>query len=245
MHRETWKVGDLARRAGLSVRTLHHYDEIGLLRPSHRTRAGHRLYSGRDVVRLQQIKSLRQVGLPLEEIRAFLDRPEASPLRVVELHLARLDDQIAGLRSLRDRLAAVASHLKTTEEVSVDTFFHMMEAMTMYETYYTPEQMEYLARRKAIVGEARIKEVEAEWPILMAEVRAAMDAGVDPSSEPARALARRWMGLVEEFTGGDPGITKSVEKLYTNETTVHGLDTAPMKAMMAFINKAREAEKAG
>jgi DNA-binding transcriptional MerR regulator len=238
---ETWKVGDLARRSGLSVRTLHHYDEIGLLRPSRRTGSGHRLYADPDVVRLQQIKSLRQVGLSLEEIRGFLDRPDASPLRVVEMHLARLDGQIAGLRSLRWCLDAVASRLRMTEEVSVDEFFLMMEAMTMYETYYTPEQLEYLARRKEIVGEARIKEVEAEWPVLMAEVRAAMDAGMDPSSEPARALARRWMGLVEEFTGGDPGITKSLGKLYTNEATVHGLETAPMREMMEFIGKAREA----
>ncbi|MEA2488332.1 MAG: hypothetical protein QOH21_124, partial [Acidobacteriota bacterium] len=57
-----WKIGELAKRTGVSVRTLHHYDEIGLLTPSHRTESGHRLYGREEVIRLQQIVSLRQVG---------------------------------------------------------------------------------------------------------------------------------------------------------------------------------------
>jgi DNA-binding transcriptional MerR regulator len=61
----TWKVGELAERTGVSVRTLHHYDEIGLLSPPWRTEVGHRLYSVRDILRLQQIRSLRALGFGL------------------------------------------------------------------------------------------------------------------------------------------------------------------------------------
>ena len=75
-----WKVGELARRTGLSVRTLHYYDEIGLLSPSQRTDGNHRLYDAVDVVRLQKIKSLRALGFSLREIRESLDRPDY-PLR--------------------------------------------------------------------------------------------------------------------------------------------------------------------
>ena len=60
------KIGELASRTGLTVRTLHHYDEIGLLKPSHRTDSGHRLYTVRDLGRLQQIVSLRQLGFSLD-----------------------------------------------------------------------------------------------------------------------------------------------------------------------------------
>ena len=63
MNFEALKVGELARRTGLTVRTLHHYDEIGLLRPSLHTDSGHRLYTGRDVARLQQVLSLRAARL--------------------------------------------------------------------------------------------------------------------------------------------------------------------------------------
>src|SRR6266540_3219671 len=69
MGKELWKVGDLARRTGLSIRTLHYYDEIGLLSPSHRTGSGHRLYDVDDVARLQRILSLRQLGFSLEEVK--------------------------------------------------------------------------------------------------------------------------------------------------------------------------------
>jgi DNA-binding transcriptional MerR regulator len=83
----TMKVGTLAKRTGLTVRTLHHYDEIGLLSPSHRTQSGHRLYGEEEFSRLQQIASLKHLGLPLEEIRECLTRPEYSLERVLNLQI--------------------------------------------------------------------------------------------------------------------------------------------------------------
>jgi DNA-binding transcriptional MerR regulator len=77
----SWKVGELAKQTGLSVRTLHYYDEIGLLSPSQRTEAGHRLYTADDIVRLQQVKSLRHLGFTLKEIRDYLNRPDSLRIR--------------------------------------------------------------------------------------------------------------------------------------------------------------------
>src|SRR6266567_2674802 len=85
-----WKVGQLAKRTGISVRTLHHYDQIGLLTPSHRTESGHRLYDDGDVARLQQIVSLRQLGFALDAIRDLLHRPGTSLVSVLDMHLAHL-----------------------------------------------------------------------------------------------------------------------------------------------------------
>src|SRR3712207_4660253 len=86
---ETWKVGELARQTGLSVRTLHYYDEIGLLSPSQRTDSGHRLYTAGDVVRLQQINSLRSLGFTRREVRGCLYRPDF-PLRRVKIGRAHV-----------------------------------------------------------------------------------------------------------------------------------------------------------
>ena len=105
MRGEALKVGELARRTGLTVCTLHHYDEIGLLRPSLHTEAGHRLYTPADVARLQQVLSLRQLGFALEEIRVCLSRPGFSPLEVIRLHVTRLREQIELQRELCERLA--------------------------------------------------------------------------------------------------------------------------------------------
>ncbi len=96
MSRYTYKVGSVARIARVTVRTLHHYDEIGLLRPSARSRAGYRLYTGQDIERLQQIRFHRQLGMALEEIRRVLDAPDfdiRAALRAHRRHLAqRLKD---------------------------------------------------------------------------------------------------------------------------------------------------------
>src|SRR5437660_5159294 len=104
MRFEALKVGELARRTGLTIRTLHHYDDIGLLRPSLHTEAGHRLYVAGDVARLQQVVSLRQLGFSLDEVRDCLDQPDFSPLEVIELHRARLEKQIELQRRLSERL---------------------------------------------------------------------------------------------------------------------------------------------
>src|ERR1700756_5012525 len=101
---ETWKVGELAKRTGVTVRLLHHYDEIGLLKPSWHTGSGHRLYTAGDVARLHRILSWRQLGFALEEIRDCLGRPGFSPAEVIGLHVARLRERIARECRLCERL---------------------------------------------------------------------------------------------------------------------------------------------
>jgi MerR family transcriptional regulator, thiopeptide resistance regulator len=240
-----WKVGELAKLTGLSVRTLHYYDEIGLLSPSQRTRGGHRLYTAGDVLRLQQIKSLRQLGFSLREIRECLDRPDFPLRRVIELHLSRLRERIELERRLCDRLEEVAARLGSGEEVSSGKFLEtVMEVIGMserLEKYYTPGQREYLEQRRREVGEERIRQAEAEWAELIEQVRAEMEAGTDPSSERVQVLARRWMGLVEEFTAGDPGIERSVGNMWQQENEIHGIDTAKMREMMAYVSEAMAA----
>src|SRR4051794_27356725 len=115
----TWKVGELAERTGLTVRTLHHYDAVGLVRPSGRTdsahQSGHRLYMASDVARLQQVLSLKQLGFALEEIREYLSRPDYDPRRVVRMHLERVRGRAAELRRLEDRLASLSDALDRAE----------------------------------------------------------------------------------------------------------------------------------
>lgn len=238
---KTWKVGELARRTGLTVRTLHHYDQVGLLRPSRRTPAGHRLYGEADVARLQQIQSLRRLGFGLEEVRDALDRPELPPLRVVQLHLERVRDEIRLRQRLCERLEAIAARLGTAEGVSAEEFIQTIEAMTMFEKYYTPEQLDELSQRREQLGEDRMREVQEEWPRLMDEVRAEMERGTDPADERVQALARRWAGLVREFTGGNPGIERSLGNVYRNESTVHGMDVAGMRPLMEYVQRAQAA----
>ena len=113
----------------------------------------------------------------------------------------------------------------------------------MFEKYYTPEQLKELEERRNLVGEERIREVENEWPHLMAEVRAELDRGTDPADPRVQALADRWMALVQEFTGGNPGISDSLGRMYQQESTVAGMDTAPIRELGEYITRAMSARK--
>ncbi|HVF00343.1 MAG TPA: MerR family transcriptional regulator [Rubrobacteraceae bacterium] len=245
MRRASWKVGELARETGLSVRTLHYYEEIGLLSPSCRTEAGHRLYEAGDLARLQQIKSLRALGFGLAEVRDCLDRPGFSVQRVIELHIAGLREQIKLKQKLCNSLEAVAARLDPAGEVSVEecveTIMEVINMSERLEKYYAPEQLEELEQRRGSLGEERIRQAEAEWAELMEQVRAEMKRGTDPSNERVRLLAGRWMELVHEFTGGNPGIERSVGNMWQQEETIHGIDTRQMRDMMEYVSKATTA----
>src|SRR6478752_6178684 len=95
-----WKVGELAERTGLTVRTLHHYDAMGLLSPSGRTDsahgAGHRLYNAADLAKLQQITSLKLLGFSLDQIRDYLARSDYDPRRRSGQGGERLRRRISG-----------------------------------------------------------------------------------------------------------------------------------------------------
>ncbi|HUS17961.1 MAG TPA: MerR family transcriptional regulator, partial [Chloroflexia bacterium] len=127
MRSTAMRVGQLAQQTGLSVRTLHYYEEIGLLAPARHTESGYRLYATADIARLQQIKSLRQLGFGLEEIRHCLAGPGFSPQRVITMHLARLREQMALQQRLYRRLEAIAAGLQAAEEVSAEQFIRAIE----------------------------------------------------------------------------------------------------------------------
>jgi DNA-binding transcriptional MerR regulator len=99
-----YTVGEVARAAGVTVRTLHHYDEIGLLSPSGRTPAGYRRYDDADLDRLQLVRYYRELGFPLDEIAAILDDPDADPAA----HLRRQHELLTGrIGKLQEMVAAI------------------------------------------------------------------------------------------------------------------------------------------
>lgn len=225
-------VGEVARRTGLTVRALHHWDELGLLTPSVRSRAGYRLYGRQELERLQRIVSLKQVGLSLEEVRACLERPDLPLERVLDLHIERLERRIEEETALLDRLRAVSARLKAAETLSVDDITRTIEATLMFEKHFTPEQLRRIEERGRELGPEAIRAVEEEWPRLIASMRAAMERGEAPESDAVRPLARRWKELVEAFTGGDAGIERGVASVYREEPVAMertGLDPEVMR----------------
>lgn len=124
-----WKVGDLAKLTGLTVRTLRFYDQIGLLSPSSATESGHRLYDDEDLSRLYRIVSLKELGLSLDEVKGVLTGRGIDPLEVVGLQIERAQEQIRRQQKLLDQLRHVSRLMKGKEQVSVDDFTALLQAM--------------------------------------------------------------------------------------------------------------------
>jgi len=237
---DQYRIGELARAAGVTVRALHHYDDLGLLVPSERTGGGHRLYSAADVQRLYRLLALRGIGLPLEEIGPLLDA-ENGIAETVRGHLARVEQQLGSLEELRLRLTRLLAALDGGEE-STDQILGAMEAMTMFEKYYTPEQLQQLEQRRTDLGEDAIKAVEDEWKEIYAKLRELREAGVDPAAPEAQAVGDRAAELIQMFTGGDPGITDSLRRMYEQEDhskLTRGMGDPEDVAYMGAIRTAR------
>ena len=127
------KIGEIADATGMTIRALHYYEEVGLLAPTARTDAGHRLYGPDAVERLYRISLLRQLGVPLDGIRTSLADDGAGLRSLMTEHLTTIDARLAAEHRLRGRLVALVGTLETDEDTTGD-LLNILEEMTMLET---------------------------------------------------------------------------------------------------------------
>ena len=206
------KVAAVARRTGVSVRTLHYYEEIGLLKPSGRTPSGHRLYTPADIQRLQQIRSLQQLGLPLADVSDCLVEGRTDPRRVIRDHLAKVEEQRSALERLEAQLRKVADQLESEglgDAQTTETLLNAVELITMYDKYFTPEQQKRLEAHAQSGQEAVTPVVE--------ELEAARQRGLPPHDKEAQRLWQRFQEAVESVSHGDADMTAAIYKLLHDE----------------------------
>jgi MerR family transcriptional regulator, thiopeptide resistance regulator len=215
----TYLAHEFSKRAGVTVRALHHYDRLGLLKPSGRTTAGYRVYSDRDFARLEQIVALKFIGFPLSQIRDILRRKDANLA-------AALRHQRQILAAKRDHLDRAVQAIERAENVvsaggtpDWEPFRKVIEVIQMQtrkdwmKKYYTEEQLASLRQRWTPELQA---EADRGWAALAKDVEAAIARGDQPGSDTGLQLAARRRKLLEMFTGGDPGIVENLRKLYAD-----------------------------
>lgn len=216
----TYQPHEFAKRAGVTIRALHHYDRLGLLKPSGRTAAGYRLYTDRDLVRLEQIVALKFIGFPLSQIQELLNRKDLDVLsalreqrRIIAHKREHLDRAIRAIERAEQTLAE-------GEQTDWEPFRKIIEVIQMQtrkdwmKKYYTEEQLEKLRKRWSPEIQA---ESERGWSELARDVEAAIVQGATPESETGRNLAERRQKLLDLFTDGDPGIEASLQRVYADE----------------------------
>jgi DNA-binding transcriptional MerR regulator len=139
--KQTWKVGELAKIAGLTVRTLRFYDQIGLYSPSDHSDSGHRLYTESDISRLQQILSLKELGLTLDEIKAILSGDHFNLSNIISLQISRIKENLIVQQKLLRELQHVSNLLLRKDRLTVEDFTKLMETMRMsHEKFFTEKR---------------------------------------------------------------------------------------------------------
>jgi DNA-binding transcriptional MerR regulator len=242
MAERQWRIGELATATGLTVRALHHYDDIGLLVPSERSDAGHRLYGERDVRRLYLIVTLRELGMPLAAIADQL-AGEFDARSAIAAHLDRLERDLDVQRRLHARVKAISEELAGNEEPSADDLVKIMEVISMHEKYFDADQLSQLEERRDALGHEAIEASQREWADLIAAVEVERSRGTDPSDAPMQELARKWQSLIDQFTGGDPGIMQSLKTMYETEGPEKASRGMVDPELMAYMGRAIEASK--
>src|SRR5262245_34111299 len=204
-----YTVGELARRAGLTVRTLHHYEELGLLCPSGRSEAGYRRYGEAGVLRLHRVLALRDAGLSLKEIAPLLDGEAPQPLAaVLQAQIEQIEAQLQAQENLLQTLRNAAKRLELHGDGgdAVQVLLDAMQIRRVHERWFSAEQMRALRQQWEAIPETERDAVELEWPRLTQEAQAAMEANLDPASPEVQALVRRWLVLQKQFLEVAPGM---------------------------------------
>ena len=208
----TYRIGEFAELAGVTVRALHHYDRIGLLKPQ-RGKSGNRLYRLEDLQRLEQIAALKFLGIPLQEIKLLLKH---GPLTLIDsLHVQR--EALTEKRRLIDRaivaIEAAEKVIQSGQTTDASILRKIIEVIDMQpqenfmRKYYTEQAWTERAQLREhwehAPAETRERWRQASQQLFI-EVEAAVD--LDAASEAAQALTKRWLQLAETAHGGNDAI---------------------------------------
>jgi len=220
--RKGYTVSRLAKLAGVSVRTLHHYDEIGLLVPAARSDAGYRLYNEEDLLRLQQILFFRELDFPLDDIRQILDDPAFNPLAALEEHRRLLHERagrIGRLLNTIDRTIAKLTENDMDDKVTDEDLYagFSKEQQQRYERevreQYDPELVAESNRRVRNMTKTQWQALKMEGEEVHQILAGLMDRPMD-DPEVQAAIARHY-AMMNQFYPVSAEIYRGLVQLYT------------------------------
>ncbi|MFJ9600838.1 MerR family transcriptional regulator [Streptomyces althioticus] len=252
----SYSVGQVAAFAGVTVRTLHHYDKAGLLSPSDRSRAGYRLYGEADLVRLQQILFYRELGFPLDEIASLLEDPQANALERLQDRLRRLNEEIARLRRLAEVAERAIEVQRTGVPLTPEERFEVFGDVAFDLSYATEAELKWAhsdGQREAMArADAHTKE---DWRRLMgeaaawrAELLAAFDEGEPSCGGRAMDLAEEHrLHIARWFTSCPPDMHRRIADDFVADPRAFALVVPPSQqrpGLAAYLCKAVHANAA-
>jgi DNA-binding transcriptional MerR regulator len=250
---DRYRIKDLARVSGVSVRTLHHYDAIGLLVPKERSRAGYRLYKAEDLLRLQQILIHRELGFPLQRIGAILDDPNFDQRRALQeqrqLLAERAERALEMLRGVDSALAALNQQGKVQIMNASDIFNGFEPAKYEQESerrWGNTDAYKESQRRTRGYGPADWQRLKDEQHALYSEIASLMQSGSDATAPAACALAEKHRAFIERwFYPCTLQIHMGLADLYESDTRFADNIDKYAVGLTAFLSAAIRANAAG
>src|SRR5215217_2574669 len=238
-----YRVGEVAALTRVSVRTLHHYDRIGLLHPALHSTKGYRMYGESELLRLQQILTLRYLGFPLKRIGELLDRDDFDLLASLRVQRQALHDRIAELERISAAIGELVDQRLATSTWSWQLVIEASRAVgagltrgeELMDAYYTPEQMTRFEGTRQATPPEEIEVIEQSWTALLTEIQAARAADLDPASAEAGSLADRWVELSQRTIRHFPDELQDAIKANYERGAFEGHDRAPQAEDFAFI----------
>ncbi|MGO2304682.1 MAG: MerR family transcriptional regulator [Providencia sp.] len=206
-----FQVGEIAEKTGLTVRTLHHYEEIGLLLPTARTDAGYRLYNMQCIERLMQIQMLRQIGVKLKDIGEILDGRSGDIAHLIQERITLLTEQMSQMARLRYRLELLQKQMQDGDTLTQTDWFSVLEMMSMFDKYFTPQELEQLP----LYTSQTLK--NQEWQQRVTTVNRLMNEGVAPQTQQVQKVAVEWMTALERDTGGNPDFFARLNEIHLSD----------------------------
>jgi DNA-binding transcriptional MerR regulator len=198
-----YTVKQLSKLAGVTPRTLHHYDDIGLLNPTRVGDNGYRYYGDEALLRLQQILFYRELDLPLEDIKKIIGRRDFDELGALESHKDALNKQIARLNRLLVTVDNTIHHLKGNKTMSEKSFFEGFseEEQEKYaleaEKLYDAETVRASNKKWKAYSAAKKEQIKSEGSAIYLDMIAAMPKGAN--SPNVQAIVERWRAHIEYF----------------------------------------------
>jgi DNA-binding transcriptional MerR regulator len=203
MNRSLLTVKQLSKLAGVTPRTLHHYDAIGLLKPSRVGENGYRYYGEESLLRLQQILFYRELGIPLEDIKKIMGRRDFDVLGALRSHKDALKKQVTRLNRLIETVDNTINHLKGNTIMSEKSYFEGFseEEQEKYaqeaEELYDAESVRESNRKWKGYSAAKKESIMAEGKAVYTDMIAAMPRGA--ASPEVQAIVERWRRHLEYF----------------------------------------------
>lgn len=211
-----YRVHEFAKLTGVTVRTLHHYDRLGLL-TAQRNESGFRVYTVADVERLEHIAALKFIGLPLKQIRAVLGDDNRSLGCALRDQLAALEEKKRRLEIIINAVRSAEAALRSGDTPCLEQIIEVMEMQQDYEwilQHFSDAARQRVQDRLTSMTSKDLSELQRSWTTLANDLHAAADN--DPAGPYSQSLLSRWEDLIKQTTAGDHQLVHGLKSLYSD-----------------------------